>query len=159
MALLLGTEYCKVDSNGRFKFPIAMKKQLETDDNRFAIRRASGAQCLELWTYDSFQSEVESLRNELNPYDQEDAYIMRRLTRANLVELDSNDRVMLPPEQKPVLGDAKEIVLQSTGKFIEIWGRSAYDKMDDNMPADDFAVLVDNRLGRKNGIPPASNAQ
>ncbi len=165
MALILGTEYCKIDSNGRFKFPIALKKQLETEDCRFVIRQGFTAECLELWTYASFQDEVENLRKELNPYSIRDNQIMRQMTRANVVELDSNDRLLVPPERKSVLGDAKEIVLQSTGKCIEIWERSAYDKM--NSEIVDFASIVDNRLGRNssasktapNDVPSASDAQ
>ena len=121
MALILGTEYCKVDSNGRFKFPIALKRQLETEDCRFVIRRGFTSEYLELWT------------------------------------MDSNDRLLIPPEQKSVIGDAKEIVLQSTGKCIEIWERSAYDKMNDSIT--DFASIVDKRLGELYGLSSAGDAE
>ena len=154
MALIIGTEYCKIDSNGRFKFPIALKRQLETDDNRFVVRQSVNANCLELWPYSSFQAEVEALQKQLNPYSIEDNKIMRRLTRANVVELDNSDRMLVPPERKPVLGDVKEIVLQSTGRCIEIWDRSAYDKV--NNEAVDLASIVDKRLG--NGVPSAGDA-
>lgn len=157
MSLILGTEYCKVDTNGRFKFPIALKKQLETDDNRFVVRQSINAECLELWTYASFQAEVEELQKKLNLYSIQDNQIMRKLTRANIVEMDSNDRMLIPPERKPVLGNVKELVLQSTGRCIEIWERSAYDKM--NNEAVDFASIVDKRLGELHGVPSAGDAE
>lgn len=157
MALILGTEYCKIDSNGRFKFPIAFKKQLESSDSRFVIRQGFTAECLELWTYDSFQIEVQSLSKKLNDFNIRDRQIMRQMTRANIVELDSNDRLMVPPERKSVLGEAKEIVLQSTGKCIEIWERSAYDKMNDEIT--DFASIVDQRLGELHELPSAGDAE
>ena len=97
MALILGKEYCKVDSNGRFKFPIALKRQLETEDRE----------------------------------------LLRKLTDGNVIELDSNDRLLIPPEQKGAVAGAKEVVLQSTGKFIELWDRKAYDRM--NSTTGDFA--------------------
>ena len=61
--------------------------------------------------------------------------------------------------------DAKEIVLQSTGKCIEIWERSAYDKM--NSEIVDFASIVDQRLGHSaqsqksmpNDVPCAGDAE
>ena len=146
MALIIGTEYCKIDSNGRFKFPIALKRQLETEDNRFVVRQSVNANCLELWPYTGFQAEVKGLQRKLNLYNIEDTKIMRQLTRANVVELDSSDRMLVPPERKNVLGDAKEIVLQSTGRCMEIWERSAYDKM--NNEAVDLASIVDKRLGQ-----------
>ncbi len=145
MALILGKEYCKVDSNGRFKFPIALKRQLETEDGRFVIRQSNYAECLELWTYASFREEVEKLQGKLNFYRREDRELLRKLTEGNIIELDSNDRLLIPAEQKHVIGKAKEIVLQSTGKFIELWDREAYDKM--NNASTDFALRAEELLG------------
>ena len=146
MALILGKEYCKVDTNGRFKFPIALKRQLETEDGRFVIRQSIYAECLELWTYASFREEVEKLQEKLNPYRREDRELLRKLTEGNIIELDSNDRLLVPPEQKSVLAKAKELVLQSTGKFIELWGREAYDRM--NQATGDYALRAEALLGQ-----------
>ena len=144
MALILGKEYCKVDSNGRFKFPIALKRQLETEDGRFVIRQSVYAECLELWTYASFREEVEKLQDRLNPYRREDRELLRKLTEGNIIELDSNDRLLVPAEQKTLVANAKELVLQSTGKFIEVWDRQAYDKM--NNEGGDFAARAERVL-------------
>lgn len=145
MALILGKEYCKVDPSGRFKFPVALKRQLETDDGRFVIRQSIYAECLELWTYASFRDEVEHLQGMLNPYRREDRELLRKLTEGNVIELDTSDRLLIPNEQKAVLAGAKEVVLQSTGKFIELWDRKSYDKM--NASNDDFARRAEELLG------------
>lgn len=150
MALILGKEYCKVDSNGRFKFPIALKRQLETEDGRFVIRQSVYAECLELWTYASFREEVEKLQDRLNPYRREDRELLRKLTDGNIIELDSNDRLLVPAEQKALVAKAKELVLQSTGKFIEVWDRQAYDKM--NNQRDDFAARAERVLAPKDDM-------
>jgi MraZ protein len=134
-----------VDSNGRFKFPIALKRQLETEDGRFVIRESVYAECLELWTYASFREEVEKLQGLLNPYRREDREVLRKLTEGNVIELDSNDRLLVPAEQKHVIAKAKEIVLQSTGNFIELWGRETYEKM--NQSSGDFAKMAGSLLG------------
>ena len=146
MALILGKEYCKVDSNGRFKFPIALKRQLETDDGRFVIRQSIYAECLELWTYASFREEVEKLQEKLNPYRREDRELLRKLTEGNIIELDTNDRLLIPAEQKALVAKAKEVVLQSTGKFIELWDRKTYDKM--NTTGGDYALRAEEILGQ-----------
>lgn len=146
MALILGKEYCKVDSNGRFKFPVALKRQLETEDGRFVIRQSIYAECLELWTYASFKEEVEKLQERLNPYRRDDRELLRKLTEGNIIELDTNDRLLIPVEQKALVADAKEVVLQSTGKFIELWDRVAYDKM--NSTGSDFAQRAEELLGQ-----------
>ena len=161
MALILGKEYCKVDSNGRFKFPIALKRQLEADapteqaDGRFVIRRSIYAECLELWTYASFREEVEKLQAMLNPYRREDRDLLRKLTEGNIIELDTNDRLLIPAEQKAVVAGAKEVVLQSTGKFIELWDRKTYDKMDNE--GGDYALRAEELLGAA-GAPAGHNA-
>ena len=166
MALILGKEYCKVDSNGRFKFPIALKRQLEVGasteqlDGRFVIRESVYAECLELWTYASFREEVEKLQAMLNPYRREDRDLLRKLTEGNVIELDSNDRLLVPAEQEHVIAKAKEIVLQSTGKFIELWRREAYDKM--NSTGGDFASKAELLLGQtlpQSGTKPEESKQ
>ena len=121
------------------------------------IRRGFTSECLELWTFASFQEEMEVLQKELNLYNIEDAQIYRRLTRLNNVDMDSNDRLLIPPEQKSLIGDTKEIVLQGTGKYIEIWERAAYDKMNDDDA--NFASMVNERLGKLHGLSSASDAQ
>lgn len=158
MALILGTEYCKVDTNGRFKFPIALKKQLEGEDYRFLFRKSTTPGCLELWTYTSFEKEMDFLSRELNLFNPMDKEIKRRLSRtSSVLELDSNDRLMVPPEFKGVLGAAKEIVLQSTGSCIEIWERSKFDEMDNSTI--DFETMINNRLGQLHGLSQASDAE
>ena len=120
MSLLLGIEYCKLDSNGRFKLPIAIKKQLEGDDCRFVIRPSIYAECLELWPYASFEAEIAQLQKELNPYSIEDRKMLRVLSAGNIVEMDTNDRLLIPGEQRSRIKNAKDLVLLSTGHFMEI---------------------------------------
>lgn len=145
MSLILGKEYCKLDSNGRFKFPVALKKQLQSDDNRFVIRPSIYAECLELWTYASFETMIGELQKKLNPYSIEDRKLLRKMSEGNIIELDTNDRLVIPAEQKSRLHSAKDLVLQSIGDFVEIWDYATYQKM--NEEETDFAELANSRLG------------
>ena len=149
MSLILGKEYCKLDSNNRFKFPIALKRQLQGDDYRFVIRPSIYAECLELWTYAGFEAEIEMLQQELNPYSIEDRKLLRKLSEGNIIELDTNDRLVIPAEQKARLKNTKDLVLQSTGKYIEIWDYDTYCLM--NEDGADYASLINERLGKKQG--------
>ena len=146
MSLLIGIEYCKLDSNGRFKLPIAIKKQLEGEDCRFVIRPSIYAECLELWTYASFEAEIAHLQKELNPYSIEDRKMLRILSAGNIVEMDTNDRLVIPGEQRDRIKTSKDLVLVSTGKFMEIWDQGTYNRM--NSEVTDYAVKVDERVGR-----------
>lgn len=145
MALMLGTESCKLDNNGRFKLPIALKRQLQSEDKRFVIRPSIYAECLELWTYDSFEKEIEQLNRQLNPYNIEDRKLLRKMTAGNIIELDNSDRLVIPPEQKERLGGVKDIVLQSIGNCIEVWDKERYDML--NSDGTDYAAKADERLG------------
>ncbi|MBR4803326.1 MAG: hypothetical protein IK032_01650 [Bacteroidales bacterium] len=149
MSLILGKEYCKIDSNGRFKFPVALKKQLQPeDDGRFFIRQSIYAECLELWTYASFYAEVERLKKNLNPYKPEDRFLLRKLTNGNIIELDTNDRLLIPTEQKSKIGDTKDIVLISLGgNFIEIWDYNKYNQMESTYSDEQFVALASEKLG------------
>ncbi len=146
MSLIIGIEYCKLDSNGRFKLPIAIKKQLEGDDCRFVIRPSIYAECLELWTYASFEAEIAQLQKELNPYSIEDRKMLRVLSAGNIVEMDSSDRLVIPGEQRERIKTSKDLVLLSTGKFMEIWDHDTYSQL--NKEVTNYAVKVDERLGR-----------
>ena len=151
MSLLLGIEYCKLDTNGRFKFPIALKRQLESSDCRFVIRPSIYAECLELWPYDCFEAEIAQLQKELNPYAIEDRKLLRKLSAGNVVEMGSNDRIVIPNEQRDRIKKSKDLVLQSTGKFIEIWDYDTYRRM--NEEETDLAARIDKRLGHNNPQP------
>mgnify|MGYP003290757102 CR=1 FL=1 len=146
MSLILGTEYCKLDSNGRFKLPIAIKRQLEGEDCRFVVRASNFAECLELWTYASFTAEIEKLKQKLNPYSIEDRKLLRTFSAGNIIELDSNDRLVIPVEQKAQLKAGKEIVLQSVGDWLEIWDSEIY-RREMTLDATDVAEKANARLG------------
>lgn len=147
MSLILGIEYCRIDANGRFKFPIALKKQMEAEENRFFIRKSNFAECLELWPYASFQAEMEKLNQELISYNPEDRALLRELTRGNIIELDTNDRLSVPQEQKSRIKTAKDIVLQATGHYIEIWDSETYHQKFDQDA--DVVDIISSRLGKR----------
>jgi MraZ protein len=133
MSLIVGVEYCKLDGNGRFKLPIALKKQLmASEDNRFVIRNSIYNPCLELFTYSSFLSEVKKLQEKLNPYDPKAKRLYRKFTQANIIEIDSFDRILIPSSQRQDVKIEKDIVVVASGKFMEIWDATTYKNIDND---------------------------
>ena len=131
MSSIIGIENCKVDTTGRFKLPVALKKQLSiTDDLRFVVRCSIYNRCLELFTYQSFQNEVTSLKAKLNLYDPTAKRLFRKLTESNIVELDSSDRFLIPKEQRSLANIDKDIVVVSAASCMEIWDTSIYNSID-----------------------------
>ena len=139
-------EYCKLDTNGRFKLPNAIKKQFEGENEPFVIKTSVYSPCLELWTASDFDREIEKLTSRRNIYDPNQRRLLRKFQESNTVELDASDRIVIPPEQRSVLGNGKQLVLQRVGSWIEIWDQESYEK-ETNSADTDFAALALTYLG------------
>lgn len=148
MSLIVGVEYCKIDGNGRFKLPVAFLKQLNlSTDNRFYIRRSIYDNYLELFTYDSFQQEVKTLQEKLNPYDPDAKRLYRKYIESNLIEMDTADRLNIPPMLRQNVNIEKDIVIVGSGNFMEVWDADTYKKLDeDNF---DYKTLAKELLGKE----------
>lgn len=147
MAILVGKEFCKVDPAGRFKFPVALKKALSgVVEAGFVIRESIFDACLELYPRGEFEKEIESKVSKLNPYNPQDRLLIRKLSEGNPVELDNNDRLLIPSELKKAKKIDKEIVLISKINIIEIWDVETYNKV--NEAEVDFARMAAERLGQ-----------
>ena len=133
MSLLIGVEYCKTDAQGRFKMPAAIKKQLDVaSDNRYFIRKSIYNDCLEIFTYDSFQKEVSFLNENLNLYDPDSKKLYRRFIEGNMLEMDSFDRLLIPDAMRSSAHITKEIVIIGSGNFLEVWDSLTYKKVNED---------------------------
>ena len=91
---------------------------------------------------------IETKVAKLNHYNPQDRLLIRKLSEGNPVELDANDRLLIPGDLKKARNIGKEIVLISKINIIEIWDVATYDKM--NGMDVDFAALAAERLGQIN---------
>lgn len=147
MAILVGKEFCKVDPAGRFKFPVVLKKALgNLVADGFVIKESIFDPCLELYPRAEFEKEIETKVSKLNHYNPQDRLLIRKLSEGNPVELDGNDRLLIPAELKKSRRIGKEIVLISKINIIEIWDVETYNKM--NEVEFDFAKMAAERLGQ-----------
>ncbi len=147
MLILIGNEYCTVDTNGRFKFPSALKKQLlSVVDNGFVIRESIFGPFLEMFPMSEWLIEIEKIKKRLNPYNDKDLILMRKLSQANKIEMDSNDRILIPSEQKKAAKITKDIVLITRINIIEIWDLEQYNRV--NNIDMDFIAYANERIGK-----------
>ena len=147
MAILVGKEFCKVDPAGRFKFPAVLKKALSgVAGAGFVLKESIFDPCLELFPRAEFERENETKVAKLNHYNPQDRLLIRKLSEGNPVELDSNDRILIPAELKKAKHIDKEIVLISKINIIEIWDVATYEEM--NAMEVDFARMAAERLGQ-----------
>lgn len=146
MTTLVGKEYCKVDPSGRFKFPVALKKLLnQVIEDGFIIKESIFDPCLELFPRKAFETELEKNKAKLNQYNPMHRKLFRKLAEGNPVELDANDRLLIPGDQKKAKKIDKEILLISKGDCIEIWDVATYNNMEKE--SFDFAQLASELLG------------
>jgi MraZ protein len=146
MNMLIGKEYCKVDINGRFKLPSAHKKLLSAVlEEGFVICESLQDECLEVWPRKVFEQNRSETISKLNPYNPQDRIIIRKLSEGNPVELDANDRILIPNDQKKSKKIDKDIVLITKVNLIEICDISAYEAI--NKSTTNIAEMIAERLG------------
>ncbi len=146
MLALIGKEYCTVDSNGRFKFPSALKKQLISVINNGLVMRSSiFGPYLELYPMAEWDIEIEKIKKRLNPYNPKDLILIRKLSEGNKIELDQNDRILIPSDLKKAGGISKDIVLISRINILEIWDVEKYNEINDSSTMD-YVAYANERL-------------
>ena len=87
--------------------------------------------------------------NTLNRFVKKNNDFIRKFTAGiKLVELDGNDRLLIPKDLYVFAGISKEIVILASLNIIEIWDKDKYEYAIDNA-AIDFADLAEEVMGDK----------
>jgi transcriptional regulator MraZ len=142
MTGFLGEYEATVDNKGRFLLPAGIKKQLpEGDNTQFVINRGF-EKCLTLYpikTWEPIFSEISKL-NDFDPKVRE----FRRyfLNGATVLELDTANRLLIPPNLKEHAGLEKDIVLVSAINKLEIWDKSKYQQFFESYSPEAFSDLA-----------------
>lgn len=147
MVSVLGTYECKVDSKGRFMFPIQFKGQLgDAVKQGMVIKRSIFKKCLELFPMENWQEESKMV-NKLNMFKKKNAeFATKFMAGVKPIDLDGTGRLLIPRDLISYSGITKEIVLTSVANRIEIWNKTAYEQAVDYDP-DDFADLAEEVMG------------
>lgn len=122
----LGEYEVAIDAKGRFLLPAGFRKQLpEEAGDRFVINRGF-ENCLTLYPMDTWNalSEKMSKLNDFNPKVREFKRLF--LNGANMVELDSAGRMLLPKPLQEFAGIRKEMVFSAQGNKVELWDKDTY---------------------------------
>ncbi|MDR2512130.1 MAG: division/cell wall cluster transcriptional repressor MraZ [Bacteroidales bacterium] len=157
MIVLKGNEKCKIDGNGRCKFPASFKKQLgNLVDDGFVLKSSIHEKCLELWTSKAFEENLLKRTACLNDNNRFDRMLKRKLAEGNSVWLDNSERFIISPEQKKHANLGESIVFLGVDERIEVWNEEELNNADADilkMAADkhneevDWSKLAEERLG------------
>lgn len=128
---------CTIDGKGRIILPASFKRQLSAGaQNRFVVKMDIYENCLSLYAYDQWMHLIELLKKKLNPYNKKGAQILRDFLKgAHEMELDANNRLMVPKRLYEKIGANRELMLAANVDRIEIWNKADY-KFDVENPVD-----------------------
>ena len=147
MVSLIGTYQCKIDFKGRIKIPAPLQKQLLNFLSKpFVVKRSVFNKCIEVYPLEEWNVIVNQV-NSLNRFVKKNNDFIRLFNAGvKLVDLDSNNRVLISKDLLQFADIDKNIVLSSSVNMIEVWDRDKYEnKLLTSTP--DFSKLAEEVMG------------
>ena len=146
MKSFIGTYECKVDAKGRLLLPTSLKKQFDSLEDGFVLKRSVFQPCLELYPMSEWNRMMQKI-NKLNRFVKKNNDFIRRFTAGvKMIEIDTTGRLLIPKDLVVFAKIEKELVLSSAVNIIEIWDKNLYENVIENT-ADDFADLAEEVMG------------
>lgn len=148
MINFIGEYAAKVDDKGRLVFPSAFKAICGEDlRNGFVVKKTLFANCLEMYTYESWEKESEAVRSRLNLFNRDDERFWRAYTsnRSFVVPDEKIGRISIPKALLESVGITREAVFCGRDFKIEIWARENLDGT--ALSEEDYVALAEKTLG------------
>ena len=143
----LGEYSCKIDAKGRFRLPAALLAQYPAAAVEGFVLNRGFESCLTLYPQAAWQSITEEMQ-QLNLYQRQNRQFVRYFFRgATPLQLDKQQRLLLPKNLLDYAQIAKELVLFAYFNRIEVWAKSVYDNLLEEEPGD-FADLAESVMGK-----------
>lgn len=145
MAKFIGEYNSKLDDKGRLVFPSALKALAESETPlRFVVKKDLFSPCLEMYLYQEWEIQSESVRNQLKPtLRRKDAQFWRTyMSNRCVVEPDpKTGRILIPKNLLNMIGVQKEVVFAGNDFKIELWAKESY--QDNLLSEEDYTALAD----------------
>lgn len=147
MERFLGNIDAKADAKGRVFVPASFRKILQSaEENRLIMRKDIFQDCLVLYPERIWNKELEILRSKLNKWNPEQQQLFRQFVLdAEILELDSNGRILIPKRYMQMAGITNEIRFVGMDYTIEIWAKNKLDKP--LLPQEEFAKGIQKFMG------------
>ena len=129
MTGLIGEFDCKVDSKGRFMFPVDLRKRLDGSfEKGFVINRNLHQKCLVLYPV----AEWDKLNKKLSKLDRlikaNDVFVRRFTGGATNVEADATGRLLLPKSLADYAAIEADLKVLGSNNVIELWDKKLYEE-------------------------------
>lgn len=127
----IGDFPAKADAKGRVFLPAAFRKVLEAEkEERLVLRTDLFQKCLVIYPESLWNEMLDEMRSRLNRWNGEHQMVLRRFVAdAEIIELDSNGRILLNKRKKDHAGIKQEVRFLAVDDRIEIWDKGVCDEM------------------------------
>ena len=130
ISTFIGDCLAKIDDKGRVVFPSPLKAQVpEECGMRFVLHKDIYRKCLEMFTFEEWQAQAESIRSKLdlifNP-DHADFWSKYMEDSAIVAPDPKIGRIPIPRHLQESAGLTKEVMFAGKGYKIEIWDKEVY---------------------------------
>jgi MraZ protein len=130
VAKFIGEYVARLDDKGRLVFPSALKALADPDKPlRFVVKKDLFSPCLQMYAYDEWEKESETVKARLNPsFNREHAVFWRAyMSNRAVVEPDEKTgRILIPKHLLNMIGVEKEVVFAGADFKIELWAKESY---------------------------------
>lgn len=126
-----GHATCNLDAKSRLMIPAKFRKYMKPEaDNKLILTRGMD-KCLLVYPLDEWDK-VKNALSGYNSFNRDQRYFVREFFMyVNECELDSQNRILIPPQLMEYAGLQKEIVMLGLMDKMEIWNpktKEEYDK-------------------------------
>jgi len=126
MDLFRGQYTYSVDSKGRLSIPAKLRRQLSPEANDTFVMTQGTANCIDVYPMDQWQ-QFEQKLIDLNPFNPQEAKFIRMILQyATEDNLDSQSRILIPPNLLEYAKIEKEVLVLGALKKIELWNPNVY---------------------------------
>ena len=131
VSTFIGDCLARIDDKGRVVFPSPLKAQVpEGCGMRFVLHKDIYRKCLEMYTFEEWQVQADSIRSKLdlifNP-DHADFWSKYMEDSAVVVPDPKIGRISIPRNLQEGAGLTKEVMFAGKGYKIEIWDKEVYE--------------------------------
>lgn len=127
----IGEFPAKADAKGRVFLPAAFRKVLEAEnENRLILRKDLFQKCLVIYPESLWNQMLDEMQTKMGRWNGEHQMILRRFVAdADLIELDSNGRILLNKRKKEYANIKQDVRFLAVDDKIEIWDKTLYEDM------------------------------
>ncbi len=127
MLSFTGQYEVKVDGKGRLRLPSDLLRQIPTETNTQYVINKGLDNCLRLYPITQWNAITQEMNKNLSWFKSDERIFLRYFYQAAAqVDLDSNDRIIIPKRLTESAGIQSEVVIIAYGDVIEIWNSESY---------------------------------